>query len=68
MELSKDGLGAGRLIREDEVEMAAAVFLSVHRDCGETPQILLGTGRLVCYCEPCKVSRLYTYELQEQAP
>lgn len=65
MELSKDELGAGRLIQEEEVEIAAAVFLSVHRDCGEMAQILMSKGGLVCHCEPCKTSRLYVYEVEE---
>jgi hypothetical protein len=44
--------------------MAAAVFLSVHHDCGEAARIHPGKGRLVCHCDSCGVSRAYTYEVE----
>lgn len=62
MELSEKAVGAGRRIERDEVDMAAAVFLSVHRACGESVKIYLGEERLVCYCDSCRVSRAYIYE------
>lgn len=62
MELSESGVGAGRRIERDEVDMAAAVFLSVHRECGEAAQIYPDRGSLACHCDSCGVSRFYTYE------
>lgn len=62
MELSENRTGAGRRIEEGEVDMAAAVFISVHRECGDAARIYTSAGRLVCYCEACEESRVYTYE------
>lgn len=61
MELSESGSGAGRRIEPAEADLAAAVFLFVHRACGEAAQIYPEQGSLLCRCEACGVSRLYTY-------
>lgn len=64
MELSESQTGAGLRIEPEEVDMAAAVFLSVHHDCGEAARIHPGKERLVCHCDSCGVSRAYTYEVE----
>lgn len=64
MELSERKIDAGRRIEKDEADMAAAVFLSVHRECGEAAQIYPAKGSLLCHCESCGVSRFYTYEAE----
>lgn len=62
-ELGNDSeIGAGRHIEEDEADMAAAVFLHVHRACGEAAQVYPGDGILICCCERCEEYRVYTYE------
>lgn len=65
MELARGRIGAGRRIEPEEADLAAAVFLSVHRECGESAHIYPAKDSLRCHCASCGVSRLYTYGAEE---
>lgn len=52
-----------RTISSEEVQLAAAIFAFVHRDCGDELVINRDEGLMSCWCGRCEDVR--TYEIVE---